>query len=190
MGHIGRCRRKVTGGCHAQRLHDAEAVARLQLGAALRALVSVQLQPVRSHAGDNGIHKCIVRIDGEHDDFRLAPCPLCKAGRRLQRNVARALWKEDEADHVGPRFQRGAKRLFGRQTADLDEAPALPCLPPFSRHVVGGDGRHVDDVAVLGADGQDLHRLVEADEKGGRSPSSRRAPAASLSRSRPSGTPA
>ena len=36
-------------------------------------------------------------------------------------------------------------------------------IPPA--HVEGGQGGHVDDVAVLGAEGHDLHGLVEADEQ-------------------------
>ncbi len=34
-----------------------------------------------------------------------------------------------------------------------------------SGHIEGRDGRHVDDVAVLGAHRHDLDRLVEADEQ-------------------------
>ena len=95
----------------------------------------MQLHEVGRQGVDDAVERVVVGVDAERDDLRPSARALSKGARALPVEMARALGKEHEADHVGAGVKRGVQRggrgeaanfYHGRHRALLSvKAPAL-----------------------------------------------------------------
>ncbi len=103
------------------RLHHGQTKAALEVQNALRRFLAVKLEHVGARRLDGCIEKGVVGVDRQGDPDRP---PLRLGAERhgvVQREIAGAWRKEDEADHIGAGVQRRLQRLRGRQATNLDQ---------------------------------------------------------------------
>src|SRR5690606_15948769 len=117
---IGLHRVKIVRVTNGKGLDHGQAIAGLDLGHALWGFASVQLKDVRLHPAYDGIEGGIVGIHRDGNDLSFPICSAPELAGKLNRQVARALLKEDKAEMAGATLKGSSDSFLGFQATDFN----------------------------------------------------------------------